>query len=266
MNNNSEQRIKKLKKRLRASVFFRRNGLYIAAVMCLAVLSGAFALVFGGISPETEKPAEHSLDERLSEVQFPSEKPTHDANRTAQPTALSTIKPSAAPTIAPTLMPDLTPAPSREPNRTPSEGSENLVSGTWTSPVDGLIIRSFAMDCLIYSKTLGQWMTHSGVDISGPKGTEVRAVEAGVVRRVYEDDMLGTVVIVEHRGGVCTLYAGLKKQPPVKEGDALSARDVLGYIGDTAISECLEESHLHFEVWLNEIPADPEDYIVFKKN
>ena len=91
------------------------------------------------------------------------------------------------------------------------------------------------MDCLIYSKTLGQWMTHSGVDIAAPKGTEVRTVDAGTVKRVYDDDMLGTTVVIEHANGLTTVYAGLKKEPPVMEGDAVNARDLIGYIGDTAI-------------------------------
>ena len=134
----------------------------------------------------------------------------------------------------------------------------------WTSPVDGKLIRSFAMDCLIYSKTLGQWMTHSGVDIAAVKGSEVRAVDSGIVKRVYDDDMLGTTVVIEHKNGLITVYSGLKKETAVKEGDTVAPRDLVGYIGDTAISECAEESHLHFEVWKDEKPVDPKIYITFK--
>ena len=87
----------------------------------------------------------------------------------------------------------------------------------------------------------------------------------GTVKKVYDDDLLGTTVLIEHEGGVSTLYAGLQKEPPVKEGDRVAARGFIGYVGDTAISECADESHLHFELWLNGIPNDPENLIVFKK-
>lgn len=256
MDKKTEIRRKRDRRRLRASIFLRRNGLYIAAAICLAMLGGVSALILGGRGGN-DSPAERSYDERLSSVSpSPSAKP--DAVPSHLPTSAPTTVPTTAPepTPVPTPIPDFTPAPSESPRPGPVG---------WNPPVNGSVIRVFAMDQLIWSKTLGQWMTHSGVDIACPKGSEVRAVAPGTVKRVYEDDMLGPTVVVSHDGGVTTVYSGLKKDVPVREGDKLASRALIGYIGDTAVSECSEESHLHFELHLKDKPADPCEYIVFRK-
>lgn len=246
-----------MRRRLRASMFLKKNGLYITLALCLALIGGVSAAVFGGRkTPET--PAEHSLDETLNEAQSAqTDKPSASAGPKATRQPFVIIGTPEA-TSSPTLIPDLTPAPPQDTSAPPAVN--------WTSPVDGRLMRVYAMDCLIYSKTLGQWMTHPGVDIAAPKGSEVRAVDAGVVKRVYNDDMLGTTVMIEHANGVTTVYSGLKKDPPVTEGASVASRDIVGYIGDTAISECAEESHLHFEIWISGKPVDPESCIVFKKS
>ncbi len=254
MDRKTETNRRRARRRLRASIFLRKNGLYIALGLCLAIIGGATAAIFG-VNGAKKAPAERSYDERLSDASG-----TDKPESTRPPSGIKlpfTLDGTPKPTAAPTVVPDMTPAPSKEPEAVPN--------ANWTPPVDGRLIRVYAMDCLIYSKTLGQWMTHSGVDIAAPKGSEVRAVDAGKVAKVYDDDMLGTTVAIEHSNGVTTVYAGLKKEPPVKEGDTVNARDLIGYIGDTAISECAEESHLHFEIRIAGKPVDPESFIVFKK-
>ncbi len=241
-------------RRLRTRIFMRRNGVYLGALLALVVVAGITAGVLGMKESGTGSPAEKSYDERLKDAASATPAPTASADAPR-----STRAPffSAEPTAEPTLMPDMTPAPTATAAPVPKDQP--------APPVDGILIKGYAMDCLIWSKTLRQWMTHPGVDLAAPKGTEVRAVMPGTVKKVYDDDLLGTTVLIEHEGGVSTLYAGLQNEPPVKEGDRVAARGLIGYVGDTAISECADESHLHFELWLNGIPNDPENLIVFKK-
>ncbi|MBO4563219.1 MAG: peptidoglycan DD-metalloendopeptidase family protein [Clostridia bacterium] len=242
------------RRRRRISLFLRRNALFIAAILCLAALGGVSAFLLSGRSGEA--PAGRSGDERLSEAERTN--PPHEEVLTARPTEAEPAAPTPGPSPKPTVIPDMTVRPIETP---PPEGTTQ-----WNSPVKGRLIRSYAMDHLIYSKTLGQWMTHRGVDIAAPIGTEVRSIEAGTVQSVYDDDMLGTTVIIAHEGGVSSVYSGLKKDPPVKEGDAVEARGLIGYVGDTAISECSEESHLHFELLLNDIPVDPRMCVLFAED
>ena len=95
-------------------------------------------------------------------------------------------------------------------------------------------------------------MTHPGVDIECSKGSEVRAIADGTIENVYVDDRLGVTIVISHANGMASVYSNLKSEPPVN-------------IGDTAISECAERSHLHFEIRVNGSPVDPESIITFIK-
>ena len=77
------------------------------------------------------------------------------------------------------------------------------------------------MDELVYSETLGQWMTHSGIDIAAAKGTAVYAVWGGRVDRIYTDDALGVTVELDHGDGRISVYGNLDPDLPVEEGQRL---------------------------------------------
>ena len=115
----------------------------------------------------------------------------------------------------------------------------------------------YAADKLIYSKTLDQWTTHKAVDIGCPQGTAVKCVLGGTVEKVYTDDQLGVTVIVKHSSDRKTLYANLNESVPVRAGDKVNAGTVLGTVGRTAISECAQESHLHFAFFVKGKAVDP---------
>jgi len=98
---------------------------------------------------------------------------------------------------------------------------------------------------------------HAGTDILAPPGTEVRAVDLGVA--VYAGDALrgyGNAVILEHGGGVTTLYGHLAAIR-VKSGDAVPAGDVVGTVGRTGNAST---DHLHFELRVDGRAVDPAPY------
>ena len=127
----------------------------------------------------------------------------------------------------------------------------------------GEILWNYAMDQLLYSRTLDQWTTHAGVDIAAETGTEVRAVFSGTVAAVYTDDALGQVVTIEHTNGRLSLYGNLDTSVPVEEGQKVNEGDVIGLVGGTALSECGEAPHLHFGFFVNERPVDPAEHCSF---
>lgn len=221
--------------------FLRAKGIYVV-IMTLIVAMGIAAVLLippggGEGAPEPTEPAGavgKSEDETL--------------------TVLKTPTPSPTPT--PTPIPDFTEAPA-----TAKPSSKPL----WSPPVRGEIIWGFAMDQLIYSRTLKQWMTHAGVDVASPKGTEVYAVFGGTVEAVYEDDLLGICVEITGDNGFSALYANLKEEPPVSEGDKINSNALVGYVGDTAVSECGDKSHVHFEVRKDGVCVDPAKYVQFIK-
>ena len=131
----------------------------------------------------------------------------------------------------------------------------------YTWPVKGEIASAFSLEVLAYDETMGDWRTHSGVDISAEKGTRVLAMSSGTVRRVYEDDLMGTTVVIDHGEGLVSYYHNLSKSPTVTEGDTVVTGTVIGAVGDTALAESGRPSHLHLEVSLDERPVDPVSYL-----
>ena len=105
------------------------------------------------------------------------------------------------------------------------------------------------------------WRTHAGMDLAAPEGSEVCAVADGTVLSVFDDDMLGRTVTISHEGGYVTHYANLAEEVAVTAGDRVSAGQVLGTVGRTALAEIAEEPHLHFAVYKNNVPQDPEAYL-----
>lgn len=261
---NRKQQIKwRLRRlRLRSAVFMRRNGLYLAVAGCLASLGGAAVLIFtAGGNDAPNEPVNRSNDQRLIDAQNTA------AAETGTPLPTAETPRTGAVTPAPTLLmpPDGTPMPELSPKPEPTADSGLSGISGLKSPVDGTVIKSFAVNSLLYSETLHQWMTHPGVDIECSKGSEVRTIADGTVENVYVDDRLGVTVVIAHANGMTSLYSNLKAEPPVAVGDRVTARQVIGCIGDTAISECAERSHLHFEIRVNGNPVDPESIITFVK-
>ena len=129
------------------------------------------------------------------------------------------------------------------------------------APLRGDVLTAFSMEELVYSPTLGDWRTHNGVDIAADAGTEVCAAADGEVYTVYEDDSMGYTVVIRHDGGYLTRYASLSQDIPVKSGDTVSAGQVIGYVGDTALVETTLGSHIHFSVTHQDEPMNPADFL-----
>lgn len=223
------------------TAFLKEKGIYLVLMACVAAVGLAAAFVFVPQLQGEPEPTEDlsavsgSGDERLD--------------------AVTTPIPTPSPT--PTLIPDFTPAATLKPTATPKTKA--------AAPVEGDVIWGFAMTELIFSRTLEQWMTHSGVDIASPLGTEVHAVFSGTVESVELDGQLGVTVTVKHSNDMTTVYANLKEDPPVKKGQKVNAGALLGYIGETAVSECGDQSHLHFELHVKDEAVDPSAYVLFMK-
>ena len=125
----------------------------------------------------------------------------------------------------------------------------------FSMPVQGEVIKGYSELVLQYSATFTDMRIHTGLDIACEDGTSVSAAGDGKVTSVDESAVLGTIVTIEHSGGITTKYASLKGVK-VKAGDKVSAGDIIG-TGTAGPSECADQSHHHFEAYKNGHPADP---------
>ncbi len=127
-------------------------------------------------------------------------------------------------------------------------------------PIGGESVNSFAADHLAYNVTTRDWRTHEGVDYRCEAGQSVTAAADGTVYSVYEDQSYGMTVVLQHADGYTTHYANLSKDVSVSVGDSVKAGQVIGTVGDTACVETALEPHLHFAVYKNSVPVDPEEF------
>lgn len=97
---------------------------------------------------------------------------------------------------------------------------------------------------------------HGGVDISVPRGTEVRATADGIVSFAGWTGKSGNVVVIEHGYGFSTAYAHSQKNV-VKVGDRVRRGDSIALSGSTGLST---GPHVHYEVWENGRHANPGTY------
>ncbi|MBQ6183671.1 MAG: M23 family metallopeptidase [Clostridia bacterium] len=127
-------------------------------------------------------------------------------------------------------------------------------------PVKGKTLKGYRMTSLVYSATLKDYRTHSGVDIAGKIGDKVVCYCDGVVKSVRNDPFMGVTVEVEHEYGLVSVYQNLASELPsgIKAGAAVKGGSVIGAIGETAVAESADEAHLHFELILDGKQIDAE--------
>ncbi len=126
--------------------------------------------------------------------------------------------------------------------------------GILVRPVPGPITSAFGPRV---HPILGYTRMHSGVDMSAGHGTAIKAGGSGRVILAASYGGYGNTIIIDHGGGMTTLYAH-QSSFAVSYGSQVSAGDVIGYVGSTGLST---GPHLHFEVRINGTPVNPADYI-----
>ena len=130
-----------------------------------------------------------------------------------------------------------------------------------TRPVSGDTVLEYAMDCLCYNPTTRDWRVHNGIDIAAAEGTEVLAAADGEVYAVFEDELLGTTVVIRHENDYTTRYSSLHAETKVTPGQSVASGQVIGTVGKTALVEYAIGDHVHFSVSLNGEAVDPEEFL-----
>lgn len=231
--------------------FIAGRGFYIVLFLCVAAIGISGYYLFSTLSSGSEDVAAEG-PAQVVVTPAPSSSTTPKAvTPTVSPTPSPT--PSAAPSPSATPTPSSTPAPSPSPSYQPTSA--------YTWPVEGEVIRDFSLEVLAYDETMGDWRTHNGIDIAAEVGMTVCAVSSGTVTDVYEDDLMGTTVIIDHGDGLYSTYANLAAEPAVAVGDDVMTGDPIGRVGHTALAESSSAPHLHLEMSEDSFAVDPTLYL-----
>ncbi|MGA3280060.1 MAG: peptidoglycan DD-metalloendopeptidase family protein [Smithella sp.] len=121
-------------------------------------------------------------------------------------------------------------------------------------PVTGWITSEFGIRQSPFSSGLE---FHKGLDISTRFGKEVVAPADGLVVTSAFDPSDGNYIKIDHGHGLATGFAHLSRMA-VKQGVRVKKGQIIGYVGDTGRST---GSHLHYAVFVNNIPVNPKRYL-----
>ena len=132
-----------------------------------------------------------------------------------------------------------------------SQPVTDVSSITMFRPTAGLVTQSYdALD------------QHLGVDIAAsPNQSVVAVLDGTVLMSTYTSDMGYTICIV-HPGELISVYKHCESSLK-KTGDRVKQGDVVALVG-RGTDRALQGSHLHFELWYQGQPLDPEKYILFQ--
>ena len=272
----------------RLGEFFAGKGFYVVLFICVAAVGiSGYVLFFGAGDGDSYTPDELSLE------WVEPDATTHPA-RVVTPAPLASAQPTAAPEPSPTLpgglptLPDASPpADSQEmsaadegrvqaassteipappktqekPATQPADTSDTKAvassDGLYYWPVSGSVAVAHSLDELLFNSTMGDWRTHAGIDIETSAGAAVCAAAAGKVISITDDPVWGKTITLDHGGGLTSVYANLMPDISVALGANVKAGDILGGVGESAVTEIDQNPHLHFEMLQNDAPVDP---------
>lgn len=220
----------------KAQRFFSGKGFYIALAISLVAIGGAAWIGVNSAMDKLESPPpDISNDTQIAEQK------EWDIPQTPVEAKQEDVK--------------------AESSKSEEKKKDTSVQQGYIMPLKGDIINPYSGDKVVKSKTLDDWVMHTGIDIGAKVSTPVKAMSGGKVIEVKNDSMWGTTVTIDHGKGITSYYANLKSAVNVKKNQTVKMGDVIGSVGETADIERAEESHLHFGVKKDGNWVDPMSII-----
>ena len=128
--------------------------------------------------------------------------------------------------------------------------SEPVWQGSFLRPLDGEVVGPFGRSSIINEQPRAP---HSGVDLRAERGTPVRAINHGTVVLTADHFFPGRSVVIDHGGGILSMYFHLEKIL-VQKDQYIEKGQVVGLVGATGRST---GPHLHLGIRINGARVDP---------
>lgn len=220
---------------------------YIVFALCLCAIGAAGWYTYSDV-------ADYMNDTKIPESVITSTEPKNKQAEAKvegvnkEDTTKGSLKPTEPETEAPTQPPtELPTEASTESERTmPAENTE--------------VISEFSGDKLVYSETMKDWRVHKGTDYSAEKGTEIKAIGAGVVTDFFNDTLYGNGIKIDLSDGFTAIYYGVKSNDSIAVGSTVNIGDLIG-ISEGVPCEADKKAHIHLEIQKNGNYVNPQNYL-----
>ncbi len=127
-------------------------------------------------------------------------------------------------------------------------------------PTSKDIIKGYSGDTPVFSKTLNDWRVHNGIDLAAEQGSKIKAITNGKVADIFNDELLGTTMVIEHDGGFIAFYSGLGETTLVNTGDTVESGQEIASINDIPC-EAADGYHLHLSIKKDDKFIDPVEIL-----
>lgn len=234
--------------------FVLGKGFYIVLFLCVATIGISGYYLINSVTNDPGQELEPVTGNPT--IVLPDESTASPANPTLPAQQQKPEQPAAESPAA-----SQTPQEEQKTTQEPSAAERPKAPAVYTWPVKGEITRGYSLEVLAYDETMGDWRTHSGIDIAAEPGIKVLCISDGTVLAVYQDDLMGSTVVVDHGDGLVSTYSNLAETPVVAAGQEVETGTVLGTVGATAIAESAAASHLHLEMSKDGAAVDPVNYL-----
>jgi len=161
----------------------------------------------------------------------------------------------------------------QEETKAPADDKKNQAPAAellpdFIAPVSGMLLKEHKVDVPVYSLTMEDYRTHTGVDIAASAGSAVRAAADGTVAEIWEEPMMGLCVSLEHKGGARSIYKNLALTlaDGLEAGKKVRTGEVIGAVGESALEEIADPCHLHYELEIGGVSVNPAEYMLIGTN
>lgn len=140
------------------------------------------------------------------------------------------------------------------------ETAATAEAATIIYPTSKDIIKGYSGDTPVFSKTLNDWRVHNGIDLAAEQGSKIKAITNGKVADIFNDELLGTTMVIEHDGGFIAFYSGLGETTLVNAGDTVESGQEIASINDLPC-EAADGYHLHLSIKKDDKFIDPVEIL-----
>lgn len=141
----------------------------------------------------------------------------------------------------------------RSTSKTVTPDPVDSVPETMAVPVNGVLVSPYGTRAHPHEDRMEM---HYGIDVAADDGSPVYAAFSGTVSLVQEHPVYGITVYLEHEESTVTIY-GRIAEPQVSPGERVIRGQMLGVVAPVSQGD----SHLHFEVWKEGQPVDPQEFL-----